>query len=231
MVHLAPVRDNVTGKQAAQLFLDSVFCYHGLPETIISDRDPRFTGALWDTLFQLLGTKLTMSTLPLAEFCQEWLSYMTDEKIYTPRRLGPVCTQQCGTRINGVYTVLPEWATTPPDAANLAGRHRCFHRKWGEARKAFSSLVSEIEPESLQRQLSSLIDNNRLTLISRVRDVMASAQDKQQKEYSDRKGRGNLNVFKTSELVLLDTMSLSLNVVSAVESNKLKHASSDPSRS
>ncbi|POM59727.1 putative retroelement [Phytophthora palmivora] len=44
MVHLAPVRDKVTGKQAAQLFLDSVFRYHGLPEIIVSDRDPRFTG-------------------------------------------------------------------------------------------------------------------------------------------------------------------------------------------
>ncbi|POM60499.1 LOW QUALITY PROTEIN: putative retroelement [Phytophthora palmivora] len=62
MVHLAPVRDKVTGKQAAQLLLDSVFRYHGLPGTIVSDRDPRFTGAFWDTLFQLLGTKLTMST-------------------------------------------------------------------------------------------------------------------------------------------------------------------------
>ncbi|POM65037.1 Pol protein [Phytophthora palmivora] len=62
MVHLAPVRDKVPGKKAAQLFLDSVFRYHGLPETIVSDRDPRFTGAFWDTLFQLLGTKLTMST-------------------------------------------------------------------------------------------------------------------------------------------------------------------------
>ncbi|POM67904.1 Pol protein [Phytophthora palmivora] len=62
IVHLAPVRDKVTGKQAAQLFLDSVFRYHGLPETIVSDRDPRFAGAFWDTLFQLLGTKLAMST-------------------------------------------------------------------------------------------------------------------------------------------------------------------------
>ncbi|POM80495.1 Pol protein [Phytophthora palmivora] len=45
MVHLAPA-----------------FRYHGLPETIVSDRDPRFTGAFWDTLFQLLGTRLTKST-------------------------------------------------------------------------------------------------------------------------------------------------------------------------
>ncbi|POM59899.1 reverse transcriptase [Phytophthora palmivora] len=50
--YLAPVRDKVTGEQAAQLFLEQLF----------SDRDSRFTGAFWDTLFQLLGTKLTMST-------------------------------------------------------------------------------------------------------------------------------------------------------------------------
>ncbi|POM59790.1 RNA-directed DNA polymerase [Phytophthora palmivora] len=62
MVHLAPVPGNVTGKQAAQLFLDSVFRYHGLSETIVSDRDPRFAGVFWDTLFQLLKTKLTVST-------------------------------------------------------------------------------------------------------------------------------------------------------------------------
>ncbi|POM68546.1 Pol protein [Phytophthora palmivora] len=54
MVHLAPVRDNVTGKQAAQLFLDSVFRYHDLSEAIVSDRDPCVTWAFWDTLFQLL---------------------------------------------------------------------------------------------------------------------------------------------------------------------------------
>ncbi|POM76754.1 Putative retroelement [Phytophthora palmivora] len=59
MVHLAPVRDKGTGKQAA---LNSVFRYHGLPETIVSDRDPHFAGAFWGTLLQLLGTKLTMST-------------------------------------------------------------------------------------------------------------------------------------------------------------------------
>ncbi|KAE8952187.1 hypothetical protein PR001_g33403, partial [Phytophthora rubi] len=51
---------------------------------------------------------------------------------------------------------------------------------------------------------------------------MAQVQDKQ-KEYSDRHGRGNLNVFKVGDLVLLDTRNLPLNTVSSVESNKLKH--------
>ncbi|POM69879.1 Pol protein [Phytophthora palmivora] len=59
MSHLAPVRDKVTGKQAAQLFLDSVFRCH----------DPRVTGAFWDTLFQFLGAKLTMSTADHPQTC------------------------------------------------------------------------------------------------------------------------------------------------------------------
>ncbi|POM65531.1 Pol protein [Phytophthora palmivora] len=61
MVCLAPVRDKITGKQAAQLFLDSVFRYHGLPENKVSHRDSSIIGAFWDTLF-LLGTELTVST-------------------------------------------------------------------------------------------------------------------------------------------------------------------------
>ena len=46
----------------AQLFVDHVFRFHGLPEVIISDRDPRFTGKFWHSLFDLLGTDLRFST-------------------------------------------------------------------------------------------------------------------------------------------------------------------------
>lgn len=62
MVHLAPVTAEVTAAESAQLFLDLVFRYHGLPESIVSDRDPRFTSAFWTRLFELLGTRLLMST-------------------------------------------------------------------------------------------------------------------------------------------------------------------------
>ena len=46
----------------AQLFIDHVFRLHGLPEVIIFDRDPRFTGKFWRSLFDLLGTDLCFST-------------------------------------------------------------------------------------------------------------------------------------------------------------------------
>jgi hypothetical protein len=60
--HFIATNHNVTGRGIAQLFLDHVFKHHGLPKTVISDRDPRFTGHFWRSLHGLLGIKLAMST-------------------------------------------------------------------------------------------------------------------------------------------------------------------------
>ena len=62
MVHLAPCTKEVTAMEYAKLFVDYVFQLHGLPEVIISDRDPHFTGKFWKSLFDLLGTDLRFST-------------------------------------------------------------------------------------------------------------------------------------------------------------------------
>ena len=35
---------------------------HGKPESIVSDRDPRFTSGFWRDVFELLGIKLHIST-------------------------------------------------------------------------------------------------------------------------------------------------------------------------
>ena len=62
MVHFAPCRKEVDGMEYARIFGDIVFRLHGLPKVIISDRDPRFTGKFWESLFDLLGTDLRFST-------------------------------------------------------------------------------------------------------------------------------------------------------------------------
>ncbi|ETP35280.1 hypothetical protein F442_16491 [Phytophthora nicotianae P10297] len=62
MVHFVPVRPEVTAEESAVYFIYAVFRHHGLPESIVSDRDPRFTAAFWTKLFELLGTKLMMFT-------------------------------------------------------------------------------------------------------------------------------------------------------------------------
>jgi hypothetical protein len=59
MDHLAAVPDTVDGEGTAKLFIDRIFCQLGLPVSIVSDRDPRFTGKFWDAVFKVL---LDMST-------------------------------------------------------------------------------------------------------------------------------------------------------------------------
>ncbi|GMF41007.1 unnamed protein product [Phytophthora fragariaefolia] len=62
MVHLAPVAATITAQQSEATFLDTVYRHHGIPTSIVSDRDPRFTAAFWKELFKLVGTRLAMST-------------------------------------------------------------------------------------------------------------------------------------------------------------------------
>jgi len=62
MAHFIPTTSTVTSKAVAQLFLRYVFQYHGLPESIVSDRDPKFTSKFWRSLNEALGIKLLMST-------------------------------------------------------------------------------------------------------------------------------------------------------------------------
>ena len=51
-----------TATQVAKLLFREFFRLHGLPKTIISDKDSRFMGGFWQELFWLVGTELTPST-------------------------------------------------------------------------------------------------------------------------------------------------------------------------
>nr|GFB26549.1 putative reverse transcriptase domain-containing protein [Tanacetum cinerariifolium] len=44
-----------------QLYLKKIFCLHGVPISIISDRDIKFTSRFWQSLQEALGTRLDMS--------------------------------------------------------------------------------------------------------------------------------------------------------------------------
>ena len=62
MVHYVPTTTNVTAPQLATIFVREVCRLHGVPDAILSDRDPRFTAHFWRALWKQLGTTLTMST-------------------------------------------------------------------------------------------------------------------------------------------------------------------------
>ena len=61
-VRLLPTYDEASAEDIAKLFFDFIVSQFGLPRSIISDRDPKFTGEFWIHLMKLLGTTLRMST-------------------------------------------------------------------------------------------------------------------------------------------------------------------------
>ncbi|KAM7497180.1 hypothetical protein LguiA_021594 [Lonicera macranthoides] len=60
--HFFPLSHPYTAQEVAALFFANVHKLHGLPATIVSDRDPIFLSQFWSHLFKLLGTKLCHST-------------------------------------------------------------------------------------------------------------------------------------------------------------------------
>ena len=59
---LAACRTTIDMPQAAKLLLNMLLPQHAMPEAIISDRDPRFTGSMWAEAMKSLGIKLKTST-------------------------------------------------------------------------------------------------------------------------------------------------------------------------
>ena len=62
MIIVEPTTDNVSTEQVAALYFRSVFRHHGLPTSLISDRDSKFTSEFWLELQKALHTHLNMSS-------------------------------------------------------------------------------------------------------------------------------------------------------------------------
>ena len=60
--HFLPMRINHPIKRLAELYIDEIVRLHGIPPSIVSDRDLRFTSKFWRGLQDALGTKLRLSS-------------------------------------------------------------------------------------------------------------------------------------------------------------------------
>nr|GEX18788.1 putative reverse transcriptase domain, ribonuclease H-like domain, aspartic peptidase domain protein [Tanacetum cinerariifolium] len=60
--HFLPIREDDTLEKLTRQYLKDVVSRHGVPVSIISDRDGRFTSNFWKSLNKALGTRLDMST-------------------------------------------------------------------------------------------------------------------------------------------------------------------------
>lgn len=59
---LIPVNSTGTTPVLAKLFMKNIVRLHGIPNSIVSDRDALLTNEFWKSLEDVLGTKLKTST-------------------------------------------------------------------------------------------------------------------------------------------------------------------------
>ncbi|GKA23318.1 putative reverse transcriptase domain-containing protein [Tanacetum coccineum] len=60
--HFLPMREDYKMERLVRLYLNEIVARHGVPISIISDRNSRFTSRFWQSIQEALGTRLDMST-------------------------------------------------------------------------------------------------------------------------------------------------------------------------
>ena len=227
MAHLAAVPDSIDGEGTAKLFIDRVFRQHGLPVAIVSDRDPRFTGKFWKSIFRVLGTRLDMSTAdhPQTDGQTERVNRVIEDVLrsvcaQTPKRWSsmlPVVEFALNNAVHASTGYTPFYInglthprvplTIPLRGSGLGG---------GE----LADRLADISPVTVRKQVSEFLAT-RFSVLRHVRDTMADSQDKQ-KEQADAKGRSCINSYMVGDRVLLNAKNLPTNLVSAVFKTKLR---------
>ncbi|KAD6119103.1 hypothetical protein E3N88_10374 [Mikania micrantha] len=60
--HFLPIRETYTSKRLSEVFVKEIVARHGVPVSIVSDRDTRFTSRFWKQFHDAMGTRLNIST-------------------------------------------------------------------------------------------------------------------------------------------------------------------------
>ena len=62
MAHFIPTKETVEAPQIADLCIQNIYRLHGMPSSIVSDRDVRFTDHFWRQILAKLHVSLNMSS-------------------------------------------------------------------------------------------------------------------------------------------------------------------------
>ncbi|GJW79761.1 putative reverse transcriptase domain-containing protein [Tanacetum coccineum] len=100
--HFLPMKKTDSMEKLTRLYLKEIVCRHGVPVSIISDRDSHFTSNFWRSLQKALGTNLDMSTAyrpqtdGQSERTIQTIKAAPYEALYGRKCRSPVCWSEVG---------------------------------------------------------------------------------------------------------------------------------------
>ena len=197
--HFAATHTNVTAPKLSNIFVRDVVRLHGLPESILSDRDPRFTAHFWRALWAQLGTKLVMSTA------------------YHPQTDGQ--TERANRTLEEMLRSYVNWRQTDWDehlpvlemainnARNATTGFSPFYLNHGfEMQLPMDAALREVRPTSKNPEAAERVKQMSLDL-EKAKEAIRKAQQRQAR-YADQHRREV--IFKVGDRVLLSTEHLKL---------------------
>jgi hypothetical protein len=192
MGHFVPMKTTATAPEVALLFFREVVKHHGVPKIIVSDRDSKFTSSFWNSLWELLDTKLAMSTAfhPQTDGQTEIMNRSLEQMLRA-------YTNECQDNWD---TLLPYAEIAYNNSRNSSTGYSPFYVNYGEEINLPSNLLAD-EINSTNATVEDIVNDIQTTL-KFVDANLQNAQDRQ-KKYADLDRREES--FKVNDRVLLDT--------------------------
>jgi hypothetical protein len=72
-----------SASELVPLYMKEVIRLHGVPKSIVSDRDSKFVSKFWESLHSALGTKLSLSVAfqPQTDVQSEWTTQTLEDML------------------------------------------------------------------------------------------------------------------------------------------------------
>nr|CAD1844162.1 unnamed protein product [Ananas comosus var. bracteatus] len=123
MAHFIPCSRTADASHIAELFFKEIVRLHGLPTSIVSDRDVKFMGHFWRTLWRKLGTQLKYFTT-----CHPQTDGQTE---VVNRSLGNLLRCLVGNHVKTWDSIIPQAEFAYNDSVNRTTKKTPFEAAYG----------------------------------------------------------------------------------------------------
>lgn len=203
MRHYIPM-ESMTADEMARAFISRVYCLHGLPDTIISDRGSQFVSVFWKALSDALGVALKPS------------SGHHPETNGQTERINAELKQFLRLYINWSQDDWVDWLPLAEFAGNNAVSETTgvspFYANYGfNPRMGIETGISACPPDYSNEQKREFFKAQELaTRFKAVWDQVISLSKQAQERYEEQANRNRVDapIFKPGDLVLLDMSNL-----------------------